>query len=84
MSNTVKQEKIDNLIKESTTRIYTVFDKVTIVAVQLPNGFVLVESSGAVDKKNYDADIGFEISLEKIKDRLWELEGYVLQKELNK
>lgn len=72
------------MIKDSIIRIYTVFDKVTIVAAQLPNGFVLVESSGVVDEENYDADVGFEISIDKIKDRLWELEGYVLQEELNK
>ena len=59
------------------------YEKVTVVAVKLPSGFVLVESSGAVDKENYDFEIGKEICLERIQNRLWVLEGYVLQKELN-
>ena len=57
----------------------TVFGKCTIVAVQLKNGFVLVESSSCVDPINYSEAIGMSICIERIKNRLWELEGYKLQ-----
>lgn len=83
VKNTVKQENIDHLIEKSEIEAKTMFDKVTVVAIRLPNGFVLVESSGAVDKENYDFEIGKEMCIERIKDKLWELEGYVLQSEIN-
>ena len=84
MENTVKKEQIERLLNKSEVTATTVFEKVTVVAVQLPNGFVVVESSGAVDKENYDFELGKQICLERIQNKLWELEGYVLQKELNK
>lgn len=82
MSNTIKKEQIEQLLNEAEVTATTVFEKVTVVAVQLPSGFVVVESSGAVDKENYDFELGKKICLERIEDKLWELEGYVLQKEL--
>lgn len=82
MKNSVTQETIDQLLAGSEIHVKTVFDKATIVAVKLPSGFVLTESSGAVDSVNYDEEIGKTICLDKIKDKLWELEGYRLQTEL--
>ena len=55
------------------------FGKCTIVAVQLANGFVIVESSACVDPKNYNLKTGIEICIDKIKNKLYELEGYKLQ-----
>lgn len=84
MSNTIKIEQIEQLLNEAEVTATTVFKKVTVVAVQLSSGFVVVESSGAVYEENYDFELGKEICLKRIKDKLWELEGYVLQKELVK
>lgn len=84
MSNTIKKEQIEQLLNEAEVTAITVFKKVTVVAVQLPSGFVVVESSGAVDEENYDFELGKDICLKRIQDKLWELEGYVLQKELAK
>lgn len=58
--------------------VCTKFDKVTVVTVRLPNGFVLVESSGAVDKANYSEAQGAKICLERIATKLWQFEGYQL------
>lgn len=80
--NTITQADIDNLIEEAQIDIKTIFDKCTIVAVQLKNGFVLVESSSCVDPANYDEAMGTSICMERIKNKLWELEGYKLQNEL--
>ena len=79
--NTVKQERIDYLIDSAIVEVSTVFDKCTVVAVKTIDGFVLVESSACVDPANYDEDMGKEICINKIKDKLWELEGYKLQLE---
>ena len=80
--NTVTQEQIDKLISNSEIIVQTVFDKVTIVSCKLPSGFVITESSGAVDPANYDVNIGKEICMERITNKLWELEGYALAKKL--
>ena len=82
MNNTVTQSTIDKLLAGATISCTTVFDKCTIVAVQLKNGFVLVESSACVDKANYNQELGEQICLDRIKSKLWELEGYALQKSL--
>lgn len=76
---TVTEKQIDDLMEATTFEVMTVFDKCTIVAAQLPNGFVLTESSGCVDPANYDPSMGEDICKLKIRDKLWMLEGYALQ-----
>lgn len=78
MKNKVSQEQINDIIKHSKINVKTVFDKVTVVTCKLPNGFVLVESSGAVDKINYDMNIGKQVCMTRIENKIWELEGYHL------
>jgi len=78
MNNKVSQEQINDIIMHSKIDVKTVFDKVTVVTCKLPNGFVLVESSGAVDKANYDMNIGKEVCMTRIENKIWELEGYHL------
>lgn len=78
--NCVTQEQIDSLLKNATIEVQTILNKCTIVVVQLKNGFILTESSACVDPANYDEKIGAEICLKHIENRLWELEGYALQK----
>jgi len=77
--NTVTQQQIDDIIANSTIDIQTVLGKCTIVTAQLPNGFIIVESSACVDPINYDEKLGSEICLNRIKNKVRELEGYKLQ-----
>lgn len=81
--NTVTDERIEKVLNHSKVIVETVFDKCTIVACQLPNGFVIVESSACVDPKNYNEEVGVEQCMNRIVDKVWELEGYNLQTELN-
>lgn len=76
---TVTNEMIEHIMNDSKITVQTVFDKCTIVSCQLPNGFVIVESSACVDPNNYDEKMGTEICMKKITDKVWELEGYRLQ-----
>jgi hypothetical protein len=80
--NTVTQKQIDELLNNAEVDIKTIFGKVTVVTVQLKNGFTVVKSSACVDPANYDEKIGAEICLDRIKNELWQLEGYLLQNEL--
>jgi hypothetical protein len=80
MSNIiVTKEQIDTILENSKVEIQTVLDKCTLVVCQLPNGFIIVESSACVDPANYDLDLGVEICMKRIANKVWELEGYKLQ-----
>lgn len=79
---TVTNEMIEKILQKSNISVQTIYDKCTIVTCHLPNGFVIVEYSACVDPRNYDIDLGVEICMNRIKDKLWELEGYKLQDKL--
>lgn len=68
---------VDDFIKE--VHVSTLGDKTTLVRAVLVNGFELVESTGCVDKANYSEEIGAEICLKKINDKIWHLLGFLLQ-----
>lgn len=83
MTNTITQGHVDTIIAKSKI-VFEKFGKKTSVGVcTLPNGFVIVESSSCVDPKNFDHEIGKEIIMERFKNKVWELEGYVLQSKTN-
>lgn len=80
---TITSDYIDEIMEEADVVVLpAMFDKCTVVAVQLPNGFVIVESSSCVDPRNYDENMGVEICMDKIRRKVWELEGYKLQTDL--
>ena len=80
---TVTKEQVDEIINSSEIETQSSFGKTTIVLAKLPNGFVIVESSSCVDPANYNQDIGHGICMERIRNKVWELEGYVLQSKMN-
>lgn len=79
MKSKITKEIIDEIYLNSTKKIETVFGKCTIMTIQLENGFILSEISACVDIENYDNTMGLEICEKKLKNKLWELEGYKLQ-----
>lgn len=79
----VTAEQIDAIMRKAKVLVSTEFEKCTVVTVKLPNGFTITESSGCVDVANYDVKLGTEICLKKIRNKVWELEGYALQKRLS-
>lgn len=81
--NKVTQEQIAKLIAEAKIDVATVQEKCTVVTVTLKSGFILSESSACVDKENYNEEIGARCCMERIENKLWELEGYVLQQRLS-
>ena len=72
---------IEDMINHSRIAISKVFNKCTIVACQLPNGFVIVESSACIEPKDYDEAIGVEACLNRIKNRVREMEAYAIHDE---
>ena len=68
---------VENFIRETWTE--TLGEKTTVVRAVLRNGFEIVESSSCVSPENYDEAMGRDICLEKIRDKVWELLGFLLQ-----
>ncbi len=79
----VTQEQVNENMQDVIVRTETEFGKpVTYVTVRMKNGFTLRESTTCVDPANYDEEIGKQICLEKIEDKVWFLLGYALQEKL--
>lgn len=77
----ISERMVDSFI----ARFYstTVGDKTTVVRAVLVNGFEIVESSSCVSPENYDEEIGISICTDKIKDKVWELLGFLLATAVN-
>jgi len=69
-------ELIDKIISESQIEVAKMGKKTVVVALTLKNGFEIIESASCVDPNNYDENIGKELCLKRIKEKLWELEAY--------
>jgi hypothetical protein len=80
--NTVTEDQILNIIAGSEIKAFTLFNKTTVIALQMPNGYVITESSSCVDPANYDPVIGYDACMDRITNKIWELEGYRLSIEL--
>lgn len=81
--NTITQDDVLTIISESDIKVTKMGDKTTVVVATLPNGFVIVESSSCVDPVNFDEVIGYNICMDRIANKIWELEGYCLQKKVH-
>ena len=78
--NTVTLEEVKANMQDIICSTAIEFDKpVTYVTVRMKNGFTLRESTTCVDPANYSEEIGKQICLEKIEDKVWFLLGYALQ-----
>lgn len=73
----ISARMVEDFIRETWTE--TLGEKTTVVRVALRNGFEIVESSSCVSPENYDEAMGREICLEKIRDKVWMLLGFLLQ-----
>jgi hypothetical protein len=69
-------EHILDIMDEAEYAAFKVFDKCTIVACKLPNGYVMVEASSCVDPSDYDSDIGIEMCMERLEDKVKAMEAY--------
>lgn len=78
--NTITQADVDRMI--ANTFVKTIGNKTTFMQVTLRNGFTLEETSSCVDPANYSEELGADLCLGKIKDKIWFLLGFLLQSAL--
>lgn len=75
----ITKEHVEAMIKACKVECTKLGEKTTIVCVTLPNGFELIQSSSCVDPKNYDHELGRRLCMKRVEDKIYELEGYLLQ-----
>lgn len=73
----ISTEMVERFIDHHET--VTMGDKTTVVRAVLKNGFEIVESASCVSAENYDEKLGEEICMERIRNKIWELLGFLLQ-----
>jgi hypothetical protein len=54
----------------------------TVCALTLRNGFVVIGESAAASPANFNEEIGRKIARENARNRIWALEGYLLRSRL--
>lgn len=54
----------------------------TVCALTLRNGFIVIGESAAASPQNFDAEIGRRIARENARNKIWALEGYLLRSKL--
>ena len=74
-------QDVDDTIK---AEAYTTLPsgKVMVCELTLRNGFTVRGEAAAVNKANFSAEVGRKISRENARNKVWELEGYLLQQRL--
>ena len=78
--NKVSKESIEAKIKN--TVFQRLSPKLTHCIITLENGFQVTGESACVDPANYNQGIGERIAYENAFDKIWLIEGYLLQEKL--
>ena len=71
---------IDSKIAEKSFHKLT--DVLTVCVITLQNGFTVTGESACASPENYDKDIGEQIAFNNARDKIWQLEGYLLKEKL--
>lgn len=54
----------------------------TVCALTLRNGFQVTGESASASPANFDADLGRKIARDNARNKIWQLEGYLLRQRL--
>lgn len=85
MENKIKdhltEEDIDKKIKD---KKFTILEdgKTTICNLYLENGYTVRGEAACINPANFKKDLGEKIAFENARDKVWVLEGYLLQEKL--
>lgn len=74
-------EHIDGCIKE-VKHVRMPDGRTTICEITLTNGFTVRGESSCISAENFRADIGQDVSFRDARDKIWQLEGYLLQQRI--
>ncbi len=77
MAPRVSEQEVNEAIAD-TAYVVMSDGRTTICQLTLKNGYTVRGESSCVFIENFDAQKGREMSHKKAKDKIWELEGYLL------
>jgi hypothetical protein len=55
----------------------------TVCALKLRNGFIVIGESAAASPENFNAELGRKIARDNARNRIWALEGYALRNKIS-
>lgn len=55
----------------------------TVCALTLRNGFIVVGESAAASPENFNAELGRKIARDNARNKIWAFEGYLLRERLS-
>lgn len=78
-NNSITPELVKSFVKNTEVTTERIYGKLnTVLKYELVNGFTGVEATSCVDEKNYSEEIGKEILLNRLYDKIWFGLGFAL------
>lgn len=78
-NNSITPELVKSFIKNTEVTTERIFGKLnTVLKYELVNGFTGIEATSCVDEKNYSEEIGKEVLLNRLYDKIWFGLGFAL------
>lgn len=74
----ISPQDVDRVVVDETFTILP-SGKVMVCELTLRNGFTVRGEASTVSPENFDVEIGRKISKERARNKVWQLEGYLLQ-----
>lgn len=75
-------DHIDNTITDEDFHVFP-GTTVTVCLLTLRNGFTVVGESACASPENFDEELGRKIARDNARNRIWQLEGYLLRQRLS-
>lgn len=72
---------IDNAIVDEQYHVFP-GTTMTVCALTLKNGYIVLGESASASAENFDAEIGRRIARDNARNKIWALEGYVLRQRM--
>ncbi|RAK01620.1 Gp49 family protein [Aliidiomarina maris] len=75
-------DHIDSCIKDAKYHVFP-GTTLTVCCLTLKNGFTVTGESAAASPENFNEEVGREIAYKNARDKVWQLEGYLLRERLS-
>ena len=78
-NNSITPELVKSFVKNIEVTTERIFGKLnTVMKYELVNGFTGIEATSCVDEKNYSEEIGREVLMNRLQDKIWFGLGFAL------
>lgn len=75
----ISEQDLDKFIGTGAMSALMIDDKTTLVRMNPRTGFVMYETSSCVDPANYNHEMGINICIGRLRNKLWPMLGFLLQ-----